>query len=179
MDTRLAPYQWKLIQVKGDCLSVFLKEWYHRCLSIFYLLPFHTWGTSKVQFLDTTDNFLTYFKWVDADEEFSTCIWISLIEVWDVNFRRVGTQTKTIEELLCSTLCWLGFNHDQQFHTWGIPQLQISDAFKMIKREGGSLNVYIKGRFQLDEIFLAARTEETNAELCRQQSSVEVEYCQK
>ena len=29
-------------------------------------------------------NFLTYFKWVDADEEFSTCIWISLIEVWDV-----------------------------------------------------------------------------------------------
>ena len=104
------------------------KEWYHRCLSNFYLLLFHTWGTSKVQFLDTTDNFLTYFKWVDADEEFSTCIWISLIEVWDVNFRRVGTQTKTIEELLCSTLCWLGFNHDQ-FHTWGIPQLQISDAF--------------------------------------------------
>ena len=49
----------------------------------------------------------------------------------------------------------------------------------MIKREGGSLNEYIKGRFQLDEIFLVARTEETNAELCRQQSSVEVEYCQK
>ena len=49
----------------------------------------------------------------------------------------------------------------------------------MIKREGGSLNVYITGRFQLDEIFLVARTEETNAELCRQQSSAEVEHCQK
>ena len=49
----------------------------------------------------------------------------------------------------------------------------------MIKREGGSLYVFIKGRFQLDEIFLVARTEETNAELCRQQSSVEVEHWQK
>ena len=46
----------------------------------------------------------------------------------------------------------------------------------MIKREGGSIYVFIKGRFQLDEIFLVARTEETNAELCRQQSPVEVEH---
>ena len=46
----------------------------------------------------------------------------------------------------------------------------------MIKREGGSIYVFIKGRFQLDEIFLVARTEETNAELCRQQISVEVEH---
>ena len=49
----------------------------------------------------------------------------------------------------------------------------------MIKREGGSVYVFIKGRFQLDEIFLVARTEETIAELCRQQSSVEVEHRQK
>ncbi|RMX54759.1 hypothetical protein pdam_00025163 [Pocillopora damicornis] len=34
-------------------------------------------------------------------------------------------------------------------------------------------------RFQLDEIFLVARTEETNAELCRQQISPEVEHCRK
>ena len=33
--------------------------------------------------------------------------------------------------------------------------------------------------FQLDEIFLVARTEETNAELCRQQISAEVEHRQK
>ena len=46
----------------------------------------------------------------------------------------------------------------------------------MIKREGGSIYVFIKGRFQLDEIFLVARTEETNAELCRQESPVEVEH---
>ena len=31
----------------------------------------------------------------------------------------------------------------------------------------------------LDEIFLVARTEETNAELCRQQISPEVEHCRK
>ena len=59
---------------KRRSFVVLLKEWYYRCLSIFYLLPFHTWGTLKVQFLDKTDNFLTYFKWVKADEEFSTCI---------------------------------------------------------------------------------------------------------
>ena len=56
---------------KRRSFVVLLKEWYYRCLSIFYLLPFHTWGTLKVQF---SDNFLTYFKWVKADEEFSTCI---------------------------------------------------------------------------------------------------------
>ena len=59
---------------KRRLFVVLLKEWYHRCLFIFYLLPFHTWGTSKVQFLDTTDNFLTYFERVNTDEEFSVCI---------------------------------------------------------------------------------------------------------
>ena len=39
--------------------------------------------------------------------------------------------------------------------------------------------MFIKGRFQLDAIFLEARTEETNAELCRQEISVEVEHRQK
>ena len=83
------------------------KRMIHRCISIFYLLPFHTWGTSKVQLLDATVNFLKYFKWVNADEEFSTCINIiswSMRCHWswlDVG-RRVGTQTKTIEELLYS-----------------------------------------------------------------------------
>ena len=72
-------HQVSILSVKVDrgkrkLFVVLLKEWYHRCLSIFYLLPFYTWGISNVQFLDTTDNFLTYFKWVNAGEEFSTCM---------------------------------------------------------------------------------------------------------
>ena len=47
--------------------------------------------------------------------------------------------------------------------------------------------MFIKGRFHLssfgvsclDEIFLVARTEETKAELCRQQISPEVEHRRK
>ena len=47
--------------------------------------------------------------------------------------------------------------------------------------------MFIEGRFHLssfgesclDKIFLVARTEETNAELCRQQISPEVKHCRK
>ena len=37
----------------------------------------------------------------------------------------------------------------------------------------------LKEGFSKTKYFFVARTEETNAELCRQQSSAEVEHCQK
>ena len=82
---------------KRRLFVVFLKELYHRCLSIFYLLPFHTWGISKVQFLNTTDNFLTYFKRVNNDEEFSGCI--NIIN-WSMRCNRSWLDVGRLDDIL-------------------------------------------------------------------------------